>query len=132
MRSWSCSGLWRATSWVWCQWTSVTTEQSPPPAPSTLTSVSGTWILESRSSPWTLDQVRLGLRFVIDDYQLGQRRLVLLSACEKGENANRLAKNCDKIPNTLKNSQCSINQRWQQSPRCSMTRFFCFVSMKTW
>ena len=57
-RSWSCSGLWRATSWVWCQWTSVTTERSPPPAPSMLTSASGTWSLENRSSPWMRDQVR--------------------------------------------------------------------------
>ena len=61
-RSWSCSGLWRATSWVWCQWTSVTTGPSPPPAPSTPTSVSGTWSQENRSSPWTQGQVRPGLR----------------------------------------------------------------------
>ena len=59
MRSWSCSGLWRATSWAWCQWTSVTTEPSLPPAPSMRTSVSGTWSLENRSSPWTPDQVGL-------------------------------------------------------------------------
>lgn len=59
-RSWSCSGLWRDTSWVWCQWTSVTMEPSLPPAPSMLTSVSGTWSPVNRSNPWTQDQVRLG------------------------------------------------------------------------
>ena len=60
-RSWSCSGTWKDTNWVWCQWTSVTTEPSLPRAPWTLTSVSGTWSLGNRSSPWTQDQVRLGL-----------------------------------------------------------------------
>lgn len=88
-RSWSCSGLWRATSWEWCQWTSVTTEPSPPPAPSTLTSVSGTWSLENRSNPWMQDQVRAGLisdisvRWLIYSCSVGRNHASCSSASER-------------------------------------------------
>lgn len=68
MKSWSCSGLWRATSWELCQWTLVTMAPSLPPAPWMHTSVCGTSSLENKSSPWMLDQVNAGLKARVTCY----------------------------------------------------------------